>query len=80
MRKQCKSWDPFSQRGLQLKRTMWLQGSFTGRFTRKWLLEECSMSLERVARSGKPQALMAAGALAGLSGAFSASEVCFYHL
>lgn len=52
------------------------QGSFAGRFTQKWLLEECSMSLDRVAQSGKPQALMAAGALAGLSGAFSASAVC----
>lgn len=52
-----------------------LQGSFTGGFTPLWLLEECRMSLERIARSGKPQALMAAGALAGLSGAFSACQV-----
>ena len=52
-----------------------LQGSFTGGFTPLWLLEECRMSLERIARSGKQQALMAAGALAGLSGAFSACQV-----
>ncbi len=52
-----------------------LQGYFTGSFTPLWLLEECRMSLERIARSGKPQALMAAGALAGLSGAFSACRV-----
>jgi hypothetical protein len=52
-----------------------LQGCFTGGFTPLWLLEECRMSLERIARSGKPQALMAAGALAGLSGAFSACQV-----
>lgn len=52
-----------------------LQGSFTGGFTPKWLLGECRMALERIARSGKPQAMLAAGALAGLSGAFSACQV-----
>ena len=52
-----------------------LQGAFTGTFTPPWLLEECRSTLTRIAKSGKPQAMLAAGALAGLSGAFSACQV-----
>ena len=53
-----------------------MQGAFTGTFTPPWLLEECRSTLTRIAKSGKPQAMLAAGALAGLSGVFSACEVC----
>lgn len=56
--------------------TLMLQRTFIGTFKPTWLLEECRLALTRIARSGKPQATLAAGALAGLSGAFSVCEVC----
>ena len=53
-----------------------LQGAFTGTVMPPWLLEECRSTLTRIARSSKPQAMLAAGALASLSGAFSACSAC----
>jgi hypothetical protein len=56
------------------------QGAFAGgRFTPQWLLDECTAALQRIASSGKPQAALAAGAVAGLSAAFGACQVRLPH-
>lgn len=52
----------------------------SGRFSPDWLLTECSGALAGIAKAGKPQAIMAAGALAGLSAAFGACQVRCLHI
>lgn len=53
-----------------------MQGAFGGgSFRPSWLLDECRSVLDRIAASGKAQAGLAAGALAGLSAAFAACKV-----
>lgn len=52
------------------------QGCFAARsFGPRWLLGECTAALQRIASSGKAQATLAAGAIAGLSAAFAACKV-----
>ena len=55
-----------------------VQGAFEGgSCLPSWLLDECRSVLDRITASGKAQAGLAAGALAGLSAAFAACKVPF---
>jgi len=72
----CRDVSPLSLIKFGFLRFAWVQNSFgKGSFRPSWLLEECRSVLERIAKSGKPQAGLAAGALAGLSAAFTACTV-----
>ena len=74
----------FHHRSLQVTSPLFVghkQDAFAGgRFSPDWLLAECSSALQSIAKTDKPQAIMAAGAVAGLSAAFGACQVPLLYL